>query len=96
MAAIDTDELLDLAIEEWSERLAGLTGDELAYGLSVLKSEWPPTPMDFLALCTNQDDAIHNTAAYKPFERNADKKRIQQDRDKSIGRKALDEMRGKK
>jgi len=58
--------LLELAIIEWSERLAGLTGEQIKHGLDNLTSAWPPTPHEFKDLCkrTNQSPE-HNTAAYR-------------------------------
>lgn len=67
LSAIDTDELLNLAVEEWSERLHGLTGDDIKRGLDNLTGEWPPTPHQFRELCIG--DEKHKTGAYKPFDK---------------------------
>jgi len=65
LSIIDTDELLALAVEEWAERLHGLTGEEIKHGISMLEGEWPPTPHGFRELCTGSD--MHKSAAYSPF-----------------------------
>ena len=64
LSIVDTGDLLELAIIEWSERLAGLTGEQIKHGLDNLKDEWVPTPMSFRTLCTG-NDGTHNTAAYR-------------------------------
>lgn len=86
LSAIDTDELLGLAMQEWAERLEGLSGEQISLGLSKLKGEWPPTPHEFRELC--EGSVIHKTRAYKPFQ-----KLLPQKTDPEIGRKALSDIK---
>lgn len=86
LSAIDNDELYALALDEWSERLHGLTGDEIKHGIDSLTGEWPPTPHEFRELCVGSVD--HKTAAYRPFQRLLSKKT-----NPEIGRKALKDIR---
>ena len=66
LSIIDSDELLSLAVEEWSERLAGLTGEQIKQGIANLTGEWPPTSIEFRSICVGS--LLHNKAAYRPFE----------------------------
>lgn len=85
-SAIDNDELYALALEEWSERLYGLSADDIATGLANLKSEWPPTPNEFKELCIG--DNLHNTGAYKPFQ-----KKLEPPRDKELAKEKMSEIK---
>lgn len=64
LSAIDTDDLLQLAMQEWRERLNGLSGEEIAHGLKNLPAGWPPTPMEFRELCQSVTAACH-----RPFDK---------------------------
>lgn len=46
-------ETIDDWCATWAEGLAGITGDEMKYGLEILarQHEWPPTLMEFRACC---------------------------------------------
>jgi hypothetical protein len=89
ITTVSTDTLFALALEEWSERLHGLTRQQIRLGLSRLEGEWVPTPMTFRTLCTG-DDGLHNTGAYRAFDRS---KAIEHKGDPEKGRAAFDEMR---
>ncbi len=66
LSLIDDDELLDLAISDWRQQLAGLTHEQVEAGLDVLDSKWPPSAPDFRDLCKGKADMWeHNTAAYR-------------------------------
>ena len=41
----------ELAVKEWGEVLAGMTGEQIRQGLYNLDSEWPPTALEFKKLC---------------------------------------------
>lgn len=41
----------DLVVTEWSQGLAGLSGDDIKRGLDNLSESWPPSVVDFRALC---------------------------------------------
>ena len=49
VSAIDGIE--ETAISEWSQRLAGLTGDQIKRGLDIWSGEWPPSADEFRAAC---------------------------------------------
>lgn len=62
------DGIEELAVQEWSEQLSGLTGDEIKYGLDTWKEDWPPSSVEFVKCCKQQSGAWqHNTAAYKEY-----------------------------
>lgn len=84
-----------LAAEVWGEVLAGLSGEQIANGLKHLPKDFPPTPMAFRSLCVGDSGGglTHNTAAYKPFERDASATRIQHKQDKSAGRARMAELK---
>lgn len=66
MSAIPAGKMYDLAIEEWSERLAGLTVDQIKHGIDNLPADWPPSPLEFRDLCLNDKiDLTHASGAYK-------------------------------
>lgn len=41
----------DVATAEWSQALAGLSGDQIKIGLDSLQEDWPPSAITFKALC---------------------------------------------
>jgi hypothetical protein len=41
----------EVAVEEWSQALAGLTGDQLKNGIDSWKGDWPPTAEEFRSAC---------------------------------------------
>lgn len=59
----------ETAVKEWSEGLAGLTGDQIKYGLDHWSEGWPPSMTEFVDCCKDTGDWRHNTAAYKLFDR---------------------------
>lgn len=44
----------DAVITEWSEGLAGFTGEQIKYGLDMWDSDWPPSLPEFKKACTGQ------------------------------------------
>ncbi len=54
--------------QEWSEGLAGLTGDEIKEGLRVCRGSrtWPPCVAEFRADCRPKN--VHTSAAYRIYE----------------------------
>ena len=44
-----SDDVLAIAIEEWRESLAGLTGEDIKYALNIARNqlEWPPSIAEF-------------------------------------------------
>lgn len=90
LSLIDSDDLLDLTIADWRERLAGLTETDVLYGLSVMKQEWPPSPDEFRDLCEGRAKYWqHNTAAYRPFRRD---RALEVKADKEKAKKAMEEI----
>lgn len=41
----------ELVVTEWSQALAGLSGEQIKLGLNNLPEGWPPSAIDFRALC---------------------------------------------
>ena len=65
-----TGNALALSKSVWGRKLAGLTDEQIMTGLDNLPEDFPPTPMAFKKLCTAKPEGfLHNTAAYKPFDR---------------------------
>jgi len=83
-----TAELTRLAVSEWSDRLAGLTGDQVKQGLDTWREGWPPSADEFRKVCMGSQGALHNTAAYKLFVALP-----KPPRDKAVGVAALAAMR---
>lgn len=99
-SALPTRELQLLALEDWSEQLAGLTAEQIAHGFDVMACEYPPTATKFREYCTGQgSDGKHNTAAYRvnfTHQRITRQDRmIEKKQDKTKGREALKEIREK-
>ena len=44
----------ETAVTEWSQGLAGLTGEQIKFGLDNLTDDWPPSLPTFRAACTGQ------------------------------------------
>lgn len=66
-SALSSPELIRLAVTEWSEQLAGVTGEQVRRGLAVWAEDWPPSSPQFRKACLGASGNLHNTAAYKPF-----------------------------
>jgi hypothetical protein len=84
-----TAELTRLAVSEWSDRLADVTGEQVKQGLDMWREDWPPSADEFRKVCMGSQGALHNTAAYKPFVALP-----KPPRDKAVGVVALAAMRG--
>ncbi len=41
----------DTAVNEWSQALAGISGEQIKVGLDNLSEDWPPSAIAFKALC---------------------------------------------
>jgi len=41
----------DTAVNEWSQGLSGLSGEQIKLGIDNLKDDWPPSLIAFRALC---------------------------------------------
>ena len=44
----------ETAVTEWSQGLAGLTGEQIKFGLDNLTDDWPPSLPAFRAACTGK------------------------------------------
>lgn len=44
----------ETAVQEWSNELAGLTGDDIQRGLEAWRERWPPSLPEFRAACLGQ------------------------------------------
>ena len=66
-SALPTPELTRLAVTEWSEKLAGLSGSQVKHGLDTWEADWPPSCDEFRKLCVGEKDALHKSGAYKDF-----------------------------
>ena len=59
----------DRAVQEWSNGLSGLTGEQLKQGIDKWDSDWPPTLSEFKTCCIGiKEDWKHSTAAYKVID----------------------------
>lgn len=79
-----------MTVADWQEQLAGLSGDDVSKGLSLLPKTWPPSVDEFKQLClgTGTDD-VHHTAAYIPFRKQGYVKALPQKADKGKAKQAL-------
>jgi len=85
-----------IAVAEWSEQLAGLTGEQIKHGLDSWTEDWPPSAPEFKKICLGHDEQkglSHNTAAYREFKRN--NRLLEKQPDPEIAKSALDEMKEK-
>lgn len=53
----------EIAINEWSEQLSGLSGEDIKYGLDNWKEDWPPSAPEFKKACTRIASACHREFA---------------------------------
>jgi hypothetical protein len=51
--------LEEIAVNEWAQGLAGLTGDQIKNGLDSWKGEWPPSLPEFRSACIPVVEKIH-------------------------------------
>jgi hypothetical protein len=79
----------ELAVREWGERLASLTGEQIKRGLDDWHGEWPPNVEQFRRACMGTGN-LHNTAAYRRFQRSLPKPKA----DASVVAAELAKMRG--
>jgi len=59
-----------IAVNEWSEELDGVSGEQVAFGLKQWKEDWPPSAPEFRKCCLNEsnnEDWRHKGAAYKDY-----------------------------
>ena len=63
------EKLDSLTREEWAKAITCLSAEQIGFGLEICATahQWPPTPAEFIKAST--DKGMHNTAAYKRFER---------------------------
>lgn len=62
--------LAKIAMAEWSQGLAGMTGEQIKRGLDTWDSQWPPSLPEFRAACRGESaDWAHRGAAYRPFRK---------------------------
>ena len=53
------------AMQEWSEVLGGLSGEQIKRGLSSWGNDWPPTAHEFRKAC----EGVESKPYHKPFEK---------------------------
>lgn len=82
----------ELAVTEWSEQLAGLTGDQIKHGLDTWTEDWPPCAPEFRKCCLDQSDGDwkHKGGAYVEVD---PRKLLRQKCDPDKAREALAKMR---
>ena len=68
-SALPTPELIRLGTSEWAKELSGVTVEQVKNGLDNWDNEWPPSCVEFRKVCTGANSELHNTGAYKLFER---------------------------
>lgn len=81
---------LKFAKQVWAKKLAGVNDKQIMHGLDRLPEDFPPSPGKFKRLCVENADKLHNTAAYKPFDRS---KALELKPDKEKAKSALAEIR---
>jgi len=82
-------ELTRLAVREWSDLLADVSGEQVKRGLANWREDWPPSAPEFRKACLGgKGDALHLGRAYKPFVALP-----RPPRDKRVGSAALADMR---
>lgn len=62
-------ELIRLGVREWSEQMAGVTGEQVRQGLDQWNEDWPPSCAEFKKICVGSADTFHQSGAYKLFTR---------------------------
>lgn len=82
-SAMPSPELIELAVVEWGEILAGLSPEQVRHGLDGWREAWPPSAPEFRAACKGLDLA----PCHRPFV-----PRLQKARDVDLGRHALAEI----
>lgn len=82
VASIDGIE--KLAVDEWSNVLAGMKGEDIARGLESWTEEWPPSAHEFKRACKQ-----YATAAHRPFDKS---KALEKLPDPEVGKTALSTM----
>ena len=53
------DGILKTAINEWSEVLGGLTGDQIKHGLESWQEDWPPSAIEFKRICLSEKPKVN-------------------------------------
>ena len=48
------DGIEKVAVKEWSEQLAGITGEQIAFGLDNWNEDWPPSSVEFKKCCLDK------------------------------------------
>lgn len=48
------DGVEELAVNEWAERLGGLSGEQIKFGLDNWDGDWPPSADEFKKACLNK------------------------------------------
>ena len=61
-----SSQMIDLFTEELATGITGLTNEQLAYGISCVRSEctWPPSIAEFIKFCKTKDEG-HIFKEYK-------------------------------
>ena len=58
------DGIEEMAVNEWSIGLSGLTGAQIKKGLTDWQEPWPPSLPEFRAACEGSSDWEHKSPAY--------------------------------
>ena len=59
---------MDMAIQEWSNGLSGMTGNDIARGLEGWQEEWPPSLPEYRQACMG-GNWQQRGGAYKKFQK---------------------------
>ena len=89
------DGIEEVAVNEWSARLSGLTGEEIKRGLNEWSGEWPPSADEFRDACLgkksgkNEFGIDYIPECYRSVQRTLDKSKLLSSDDREKRRDAV-------
>jgi hypothetical protein len=88
----------ELAVTEWSQGLAGLSGEQIKTGLDNLQGEWPPSLPEFRAACLGKGVNGFGLSYVPEYYRERNPERLLESDSlkahrKEVGKKGMAELR---
>lgn len=94
-SSFPTPESLRVAVSEWAERLGGLSGEEIKYGLDNWKGRWPPSVEEFREACRPDVGLTENADMYRIQQKSLPEPDWRKAERNAKGIEAITELRGK-